>query len=842
MPGQESPITKLALVFAIALATTAHACLTAASISDKVIYREIQSVLDHHCVKCHGRQRQEGGLRLDSSIGIHRGSDNGPIIITNNPDKSRLVQAIRGVLPATARMPAKAPALPEALISRLVQWIRSGAIMPLDEIEEPIDSTHWAFQTPQAPSLPNVREQSGPLNPIDHFVLSRLEEKGLRPSPQAPKATLARRVALDLTGVPLRPEELKSYMADPSPNAYEKLVDSLLASPHYGERWGRHWLDQARYADSNGFTRDFAREIWKYRDWVIDSINQNIPFDQFTIEQIAGDMLPSATLEQRLATGFHRNTLINEEGGTDPEQFRVDAIADRVATTGSVFMGLTLGCARCHPHKFDPISQREYFQIFALFNNCDEPKIDAPSLAQQIRGEVQQRDLIRSRIKKLDESLHALGEVFLQAQYQWEQTITPEYRATLLGPIQASLDLKPDKRTPEQQQLVKNLFKETEAARDQFAQIDETHRLRQREPTIPTSLVVKERPEPRKTFVHKRGNFLDHGPSVQPGTPQVLPPLKGETQIPNRLDFARWLVTDKNPLTARVTVNRYWLRFFGQGLVQTDNDFGTQGEPPSHPELLDWLAMEFINSGWNSKYLHRLIVTSATYRQSSRFRPDLKRYDPANQWLARQSRVRLDAEIIRDASLAVSGQLTPIIGGPSVYPPQPEGVFEFTQDPKPWPTATGEDRFRRGLYTYLWRSIPYPALVMFDAPDGNITCTQRNRSNTPMQALTLANDIQFIECAQEIAARVLSETSLSEPERIDELYIRCLSRLPTENERQALIQLLDEETNQDHGTPQDIESFIGPKLSAMSEDHHQAIGMVFAARVLLNTDEFITRE
>ena len=842
MPGQSCSFAMLPLAVALFLTMAPRSQLNANSDSNKTSFQAIQDIFNQECVKCHGTRRQEAGLRLDSSIGLRRGSDQGPIISPGSPSTSRLLLALEGNLAGTARMPAKAPALPTEQLFQLRQWIESGANMPSNEIEPPIESSHWAFRLPQPPPLPEIINQSWPLNQIDYFVSARLEKEGLPPSPQAIKSTLARRAALDLTGIPLKPEAWKAFMSDPRPNAYERLVDTLLSSPHYGERWGRHWLDQARYADSNGFTRDFGREIWKYRDWVINSINQNRPFDQFTIEQIAGDMLPFATLEQQIATGFHRNTLFNEEGGTDPEQFRVDAVADRVATTGSVFLGLTLGCARCHPHKFDPISQREYYQIFALLNNCDEPRIDAPSLTQRIQGDVQRRDQIRARVKELEEALDALGETFLKAQYRWEQAITPEYRATLLGPIQASLDLEHSERSPEQKKLVKNLFQGTKTAREEFAQVREVHRLQQEEPIIPSSLVMKERSHPRKTFVHRRGNFLDHGPEVVPGTPEILPSLGSEGGIPNRLDLARWLVTERNPLTARVTVNRYWLRFFGQGLVQTDNDFGTQGDPPSHPELLDWLATEFINSGWNTKHLHRLIVTSATYRQSSRFRPDLREKDPANRWLARQSRVRLDAEIIRDAALSVSDQLTSKIGGPSVYPPQPEGVFEFTQDPKPWPTTDGEDRFRRGIYTHLWRSSPYPALVMFDAPDGNITCTQRNRSNTPMQALTLANDVQFVECAQEVAAQILSEPNATDSERIEALYIRCLSRHPSNEEHQLMLQMLANEKKHDYSPPSQLNAIIGPRLSPLGKDASEAVGMFFIARILLNTDEFITRE
>ena len=804
-------------------------------------YHPVKALLTDHCVKCHGTQRQEAGLRLDSTVGIQRGSDHGPILDLSSPNTSRLILAIEGQLRGTQRMPAKNPPLSAEQIELIRTWVRTGAPGPT-ETEAPVESTHWAFRSIKKPALPPLKHDTWVRNPIDCFILSALDDQGLLPSPPADKATLARRVALDLTGVPLSPEEWDRFMNHQGPHAYEQLVDRLLASPHYGERWGRHWLDQARYADSNGFTRDFAREIWKYRDWVIDTINRNIPFNQFTVEQMAGDMLPNATLEQQIATGFHRNTLINEEGGTDPEQFRVDAIADRVATTSSVFLGLTLECARCHPHKYDPISQREYYEVFALLNNCDEPKIDAPSFLQTQRGDLKRRDQIRERIQDLNGQLTRLGDPFLQAQLEWEATITPEFRATLLGPVQAALDLAPEERSDEQKTMVRELYQESESARNQFDQIREIVLLKNQEPIIPTSLVLQERTKPRETHVHRRGNFLDPGPAVTPNTPGVLPPLRPRQTRPTRLDFGRWLVSTNNPLTARVTVNRAWQRFFGRGIVMTDNDFGIQGERPTHPQLLDWLASTFMDLGWDSKQLHRLIVTSAAYRQSSAFRGDLRIKDPANRWLARQSRIRLDAEIIRDGALAVADLLTPIIGGPSVYPPQPEGVFEFTQDPKPWPTAQGADRYRRGLYTYLWRSSPYPAFAMFDAPDGNTACTQRNRSNTPMQALTLANDIQFIEAARSVAQRTLDTGSRTLPDLVEGLYKRCLSRVPTDAERATLVDLMAKQMQGAEIDPENSRLFVGDALWEGKADHALTAATVFAARVLLNTDEFITRE
>ncbi|MBI4657875.1 MAG: DUF1553 domain-containing protein [Verrucomicrobia bacterium] len=716
----------------------------------------------------------------------------------------------------------------------------SGVVIAADTAQA-AGANHWAFVRPERPLPPNLRDAEQAHNPIDRFILARLEKEGLKPSSPAKRATLIRRVSLDLLGLPPSPEEVDAFVNDPRPEAYEQLVDRLLASPTYGERWGRHWLDLARYADSNGYTRDFPREIWKYRDWVIDALNQNMPFDQFTLEQLAGDLLPNATPAQQIATGFHRNTLFNEEGGTDPEQFRVDAVADRVATTGAVFLGLTIECARCHSHKYDPISQREYYELFAFLNNCDEPMIDAPSEREIARGDLEKRKEIRARIAALEKELQGRRDEFLKHQLAWEKTITPEMRARLPGPTQTAVDQAPDKRDDAQKKLVADLFKTTDTARRLFPVIEKIAELQATEPVIPTTLVLKERTEPRETRIHKRGNFLEPGDKVNPSVPAVLHPLAHSGEPPNRVDLARWLTDPANPLTARVVVNRYWQRFFGQGLVETENDFGTQGSRPTHPDLLDWLACEFVASGWNVKTMHRLIVMSATYRQSSAHRPDLQSADPANRLLGRQNRLRVDAEVVRDAALTVSGLLTREIGGPSVFPPQPEGVFEFTQDPKPWKTADGKERYRRALYTHFWRSSPYPALMVFDAPNANVTCTRRTRSNTPLQALTLANDHQFIECARALADRLFSQGAKRIEEQVAHAFRLCLSRGPRPEEANRLADLLAQQTKRFAERPEEARQLLG-RADGDGEQIPVRAAWTFVARVLMNVDEFVTRE
>ncbi|MCA9121449.1 MAG: PSD1 domain-containing protein [Planctomycetaceae bacterium] len=814
--------------------------------------QNIKPLLTQRCVKCHNAKTQESGLRLDMGGGLLRGGDGGSIIVAGDAAKSRLIQIVRGNDQDVERMPPEGEPLTDREIAILEAWIAAGANVPREELALVVDSDHWAFQKPLRPALPVTNSTSASYNSIDCFVLAKLESEGVTASPEADRATLIRRLSLDLLGIPPSPEDVTSFVQDERPDAYVRLVERLLASPAYGERWGRHWLDVARYADSNGFTRDFAREMWKYRDWVISAVNAGMPFDQFTIEQFAGDMLPEPTLDQLIATGFHRNTLTNDEGGTDQEQFRVDAVADRVDTTGVAYLGLTLGCARCHQHKYDPISQREYYQLFAFLNNCDEPNIDAPVPWQVADGIVQRRNAIRNQIQQLEAALSSQADEFTKKQLEWEEAITPKFFRTLDGPTQVALERKLEERDDAQKQLIVELYKKSDEARQAFPLVQQIADLRSSEPTIPTAMILREKSEPRITHIHRRGNFLDPGDRVEPRVPTVLHPLQSQTRqssddgspastvVNSRLDFARWLVDADNPLTPRVTVNRYWQRFFGRGIVETENDFGIQGTPPTHPELLDWLAVEFVESGWDIKAIHRLIVTSATYRQASHYRRELDEIDPANKLLARQSRVRLDAEIIRDNALAVSGLLSRKIGGPSVHPPQPEGIYAFTQDQKPWDTDANEDRFRRGMYTYFWRSSPYPSLMAFDAPEANVTCTRRVRSNTPLQSLTLANDIQFIECARALAEQLLAAGGQNDQDKAELLFQRCFSRRASELEHSRLLDLVAAQRKAYKNDPDAATALVGGEKPTANDVELAA--WTAASRVLMNVDEFVTRE
>jgi len=788
----------------------------------EIFSRDVQPILTAHCVECHGPKKQENGLRLDFGTAILRGGDNGPAVVAGKAAESLLIQAVNGTSDSVSRMPLKKPPLGEAQVAVIRRWIDGGAKVPAESTAAATKSSHWAFQKPQRPRPPSVAESSWPSGPIDTFILARLEQEKLSHSEATERATLIRRVALDLVGLPPSPAEVESFVDDSTPDAYERVVDRLLASPHDGERWGRHWLDLARYADSNGYTRDFGRQIWKYREWVIEAINANMPFDQFTIEQIAGDMLPDASEQQLVATGFHRNTLINEEGGTDAEQFRVEAVVDRVNTTGAVWLGLTVGCARCHSHKYDPISQIEYYQLFALLNNCEEPTIEVPTRLQRENNELSRRAEIRAQVAKLEDVVEQQRSELEEQQRRWEATVTPEQRSRLPGPVQVAYDMKFEARDEKNKKLVEDHFRQLEFAREALPVLQQIFELREAEPKIPTTMIVRERAEPRETFVHRRGDFLDRGADVVGGVPAVLPPLASTENKANRLDFGRWLVSADNPLTPRVAINRDWQKFFGRGLVETEDDFGTQGTLPSHPELLDWLATEFIANDWDVKAMHRKIVTSNAYRQSSAIRSDVAGRDPQNRLLARQARLRLDAEIVRDVALNASGLLADTIGGPSVFPPQPEGVFDFTQDPKPWKAATGSDRYRRGMYTHFWRSSPYPMLLTFDAPSGNVTCTRRLRSNTPLQSLTIANDQAFYECAEALAERVLTDEPTDNLRRAERAFQLCVCREPSPAECQLLSQLVYQE--------------IAPSTN------EPKAAWTRVCRVLLNLDETITRE
>lgn len=748
---------------------------------------QIKPLLQTHCVKCHGASTQKAGLRLDTAAAARKGGGRGSAFIPGRPDDSLLFQAVTGTHAEIAQMPYKRGPLDSSQMDLLRQWLQEGATAPADET--PSDDRHWAYIVPVRPPVP---ERADAPHPIDAFLRTRLDQAGLKPSPPAAPETRLRRLALDLTGLPPTPEDLDRFLAGGDEAAE---IERLLASPAYGERWGRWWLDQARYADSNGYSIDAPRSIWPWRDWVVRAFNADLPFDQFTVEQLAGDLLPSATREQRIATGFHRNTQINQEGGIDKEQFRIESVFDRVATTGTVWLGLTVGCAQCHDHKFDALSQREFYQLFAFFNNQDEPTLPVPDPGQD-------PERLKAELKEVQTRLDAHIAARRDALVAWEKDLNATARKGMPAAAAKSLAKPAAKRSAADRRL---LFKAMTGTGDPVFNplYDRQLQIEDALAKGPTTLVLSERAEPRRTTVYVKGDFTRPAEEVTPATPAVLPVLQAKQ--PTRLDLARWLVRRDHPLTARVLVNRVWQQYFGRGLVETENDFGTMGTLPSHPELLDWLAVEFMDQGWSLKHLHRLIVSSDAYRQSSAATAVARKaaagVDSDNRLLWRQNRLRLDAEIVRDVGLAASGLLSPKLGGPPVYPPIPEGVMSLGQVKRAWPVSQGEDRYRRGLYTFVFRATPPPGLSVFDAPDGFSTCTRRLRSNTPLQALTLLNDAAFVEFAQALEKRIASEG-------LETAFRRCTGRRPSAEEKASLASL----------TPFE------------------------AARVLLNLDETITRE
>jgi len=771
--------------------------------------RDVRPILSNHCFQCHGADAdaREADLRLD----LRSSAIEMEAIVPKDTDKSSLVTRISSTDPDERMPPADAnKPLSEKQIAILKQWVAEGA-----DYKE-----HWAFQRVERPATPALPDSAWCRNEIDLFILQRLNAESLRPSESADNETLIRRLYQDLLGLLPTVAETDAFLLDTPPDAYEQLVDRILSNPHYGERWGRHWLDQARYADSNGYTIDGPRVMWPYRDWVIHALNEDMPFDEFTIAQLAGDLLPEASLPQKVATGFHRNTMINEEGGVKADQFRHEAIIDRVNTTGAVWLGLTIGCAQCHSHKFDPVSHEEFYRLYAFFNAC----ADANNLSETVavkEGEIfgwsaeQQQKF--SELQSLERELAELQKTMKSADISTASVIKAEES----DPVAIQIG--------ELRQRITKLKSELPST------------------TAPVKqMVMKDAAKVPDTFLLKRGDFLspdqDRG-ALTPGVPQALN-AASTTMFANRLDLARWLVSRDNPLTARVTVNRIWARYFGRGLVATENDFGFQSTPPSHPGLLDWLAAEFMDHGWSQKHLHRLIVNSSTYRQRSDIDPlaiaQLETIDPGNRLLSRQNRIRVEAEIVRDMAVSAAGLLSEKLGGPGIFLPQPDGIYDFTQSKKSWPTSTGPDRFRRTMYTMFYRSAPYPLLSTFDAPDFSTVCTVRVRSNTPLQSLTLANDPVFTELCEELARRILtSESLISDSDRCMQMFRSCLTRKPSQTELDLLLNFHSRELSRFESNAADVASFVKHADAGLSAT--QLAAWTSVARVILNTDEFVSR-
>ena len=813
---------------------------------------KIRPLLQDNCVSCHNKEKPASALSLQSRKAILAGGNQGIIVQPGDPEQSVLIHAVE--YEGALKMPPTSKLKPDQ-IADLKTWVKLGLPWPDEKPStslHPLKSDHWAFRAPVRPEPPKVNNLSWCRNPIDKFILARLEKEGLKPSHQAEKSTLMRRLSLDLVGLPPSPAEVEQFVGDTRPDAYERLVYRLLASPHYGERWGKPWLDAARYADTGGYSSDVPRFMWRYRDWVVRALNQDMSFDQFTIEQLAGDLLPNATLDQKTATGFHRNSMANLEGGSLPEQSRIESVFDRVATTGTVFLGLTVGCAQCHDHKYDPISQKEYYQFFAFFNSSaraaiigqpEEPiiKTVSPAEVQRYRRVQVEFDLQKSELQL---KIARRNAELLPLIASWEKGLTEKDRQALPDFIQEILRLPLGQRGLADAQELERFFREKDAESQKLQQALELldSPVNRDHPDHFTAMVLEENNPPVQSHVLIRGDYLRPGVKVSPETPAVLPPLaRPENGMPNRLLLARWLVSEQNPLTARVAVNRIWQQYFGRGLVRTSEDFGTQGEKPSHPELLDWLATEFIRQRWSLKAMHRLIVTSATYCQSSRVSPGVRALDPENILLARSPRYRLDAEVIRDVALAVSGLLNPEIGGPSVFPPQPPGVSESSHRRLIWPVVTGGDRYRRGIYTFWKRAAPYPSLLVYDAPTADTTTVRRNRSSSPMQSLTTLNDEVYVEAAQHLALRILREAPDNDKARLRYAFRLCLAREPDAFEAELLQTTLQKELDRSQANPNAAKALFpaaGPE--GFSPEHYPAWYGV--SRVLLNLDETFARE
>lgn len=996
---------------------------------------DIRPLLSDGCFACHGPddQNREADFRLDvkeSAFGSHDGRS---LIVPGKPLESLLYLRMISTDEDEQMPPVDSgKKLSPSEIEKIRKWIEAGAPW----------ASHWAFRPPQKSALPQVKQKGLVQNPIDAFVLDKLEQKQLSFSKAADRMTLLRRLSLDLIGLPPTIQEVDQFVNDKSPEAYQKQIQKLLASPHYGERWGRIWLDAARYADSNGYEKDAPREVWLYRDWVINALNQNMPYNQFVIEQIAGDLLPNATQNQQVATGFMRNSMLNEEGGIDPEEFRMVAMFDRMDTIGKSVLGLTLQCGQCHTHKYDPLTQKNYYQIFACINNSYEASIRAYTNKEQ-----QQQKKLFQKIKALEQSLKSRTPDWSAKMAAWEKSVqqnqtkwtimeltnidsnsqryfeqvdhsmlaqgyapskfTSNFESTVdaseikairlellnhpnlpaggpgrsieglcaLTDIKLAIESVKDPKQKanvkfstatadfenERQQLplkyadkkgvrgftgpvayaidgdnttawginpgpgrfnepreavfraekpfgypegtklkvslvqmhggwnsddnqtmnlgrfrisyttssqakadpitdeVRALFQIPIAQRS-AAQIDQIfsywrttvpewekenaqiETLWKQHPPGATQLVYQERPDPRKTHLLDRGDFLKKKQEIEPGVPDFLNTLPQDTLM-DRLTFARWLVDRKSPTTARAIVNRVWQAYFGMGIVSTSEDLGSQGAAPTHRKLLDWMSVWFMDEGWNLKKLHALIVSSRTYQQSSRVSSELYTKDPYNRFFARGPRFRVDAEIVRDIALKASGLLNPEVGGPSVYPPAPAFLFQkpASYGPKTWELSKDQDRFRRAIYTFRFRSVPYPVLQAFDAPNGDIATVKRNRSNTPMQALTTLNETLFMECAANLAKITLAEQSATDEQRIKIAFRRCVSRHPSSSEIQLLTRFLTKERSYFADHSEEAKQLSATKNTTKSNTADFA-AWVALSRVLLNMDETITKE
>ncbi len=805
---------------------------------------DIRPILNERCVVCHGGIKRQGDLSLLFRVDAMQPAESGKqAVVPGNPGTSELLRRVSHHDP-DERMPQEGPPLNAEEISKFRRWIAQGAPW----------ADHWAYVSPTEPERPAVSDPAWPRNGLDYFILARLDQENLAPSPRADCPTLVRRVSLDLIGLPPTPEQVASVCDDSSSARYETFVDSLLASPRYGERWAAMWLDLARYADSKGYEKDIPRTIWRFRDWVIDAFNQDMPFDQFTIEQLAGDLLPDPTEAQLIATAFHRNTMTNTEGGTDDEEFRVAAVIDRVNTTWEVWQGTSFACTQCHGHPYDPFRHEDYYASFAFFNNTADWDQDneRPTLPLFPEGNEAEGLALLDEIEAIEKRMIEIASTpeMEEARRAWEgQLDDPQVVGKVLGTRQN--EVRRIAQTPEaerddaQRAHIRYIYAEIveDEQMDALRQERRAKQIALRDIKPILTPVMKEVPptQRRTTHVFERGNFLLRTEAVEPGVPASMPPLPDDAPR-NRLGLSQWLVSPDHPLTARVMVNRFWEQLFGIGIVETLEDFGTRGLPPSHPELLDWLALQFMHEHqWSVKALLKQIVTSATYQQASSVTPEVLERDPRNRLLARGPRFRLAAEQIRDQALAVSGLLSDEMFGPSVMPPQPPGLWQNPYSGARWQTSDGQDRYRRGLYTYWRRTVPYPSMVTFDSPSREFCVSRRVRTNTPLQALVTLNDPAFVEAAQALARRMLDETAIGDdPVPVEDWlttgYKLALARDPSAETLFPLRTLYDEAAQHYASSPDDAAAMTGqstnPELAALT----------VVANAILNLDGFVMKE
>ena len=795
--------------------------------------REVRPILANSCLACHGpdEKARKAKLRLDvrdeavkKAIVPGKGAESPLVerVTTNDPDEV--------MPPAHAKKPAVTPEQ-AALLKR---WIDEGARY----------DQHWAYVKPVRPAVPAVKNGAWVRNTIDAFVAQGHERNGFGPAPEADKVTLIRRLSFDLLGLPPGPAEVEAFVKDTSAEAYEKLVDRLLGSKHFGERMALLWLDAVRYADTGGYHSDNHRDVWLFREYVINAFNRGMPFDRFTVEQLAGDLLPNPTNDQKIASGYNRMLMTTEEGGAQPKEYTAKYQADRVRNTSNAWLGATMGCCECHDHKYDPFTTRDFYRFAAFFADVQEVPVgrqpQTPIMTREQEAELKKLDAEVSRLK----AEVAKVKIDAEGQAKWEAGAAKNSKG-LPRPVTDALKIEAAKRTDAHKATLANHYRDTVAPetadlRKQLAAATGKRDAYQK--TIPTTLVSMSGP-PRKVRVLPRGNWLDDsGEEVKPGVPELLG-LLPKTERATRMDLARWVVSPDNPLTARVFVNRLWKVALGNGLVRNLDDFGTQGTPPTHPELLDWLATEFVRTGWDVKGVLKLMLMSNAYRQSSVVSKAVREKDPNNLWLARQNRFRLDAEFVRDNALAVAGLLTTKVGGPSSKPYQPPGYWAYLNFPRrDWEADKDEDQYRRGLYTYWCRSFPHPSLTAFDAPSREECTNDRPRSSTPIQALVLLNDPTYVEAARVFAATAMREGTTT-PERLNALYRRALSRPARPEEIQVLEALLAKHRTEFKADAEGAQKLLKVGLAPVpaNADPAELAAWTSVARVVLNLHEAVTR-